>query len=73
VWSKKEILECFNLPGIAACALILLIGGWTLRTVGFFKFSFISKDEHEACKLTRTKVRKKTQISNLNWPNESIF
>jgi hypothetical protein len=29
---QKEIMECTNLPGIVACALIPL--GWTLWTVG---------------------------------------
>jgi hypothetical protein len=35
IWIKspeqKEIMEFSNLPGIIACALILLMGGWTLR------------------------------------------
>jgi hypothetical protein len=39
IWIKsleqKEIMEYSNLLGIVACAVILLIGGWTLRTVGF--------------------------------------
>jgi hypothetical protein len=30
---KKEIMECSNIPGIVACAVILLMGGWTLRMV----------------------------------------
>ena len=38
IWIKsveqKEIMECSNLPGIVACAVILLMGGWTLRMVG---------------------------------------
>jgi hypothetical protein len=30
---QKEI-QYFNLPGIVACAVIPLMGGWTLKTVG---------------------------------------
>jgi hypothetical protein len=26
-------MECSNLPGIVACAVIPIMGGWTLRTV----------------------------------------
>jgi hypothetical protein len=29
-----EIMECSNLPGIFACAVILLMGGCGLRMVG---------------------------------------
>jgi hypothetical protein len=56
---QEEILECSNQPGIVACAVIPLMGGWTLRMVGLKKSSFITKDEHEACQLTRTRVKKK--------------
>jgi hypothetical protein len=31
---QKEIMECSNLTGIVACAVILLMGGWALRKVG---------------------------------------
>jgi hypothetical protein len=31
---QKEIMECFKLPGIVASAVIPLMGGSTLRTVG---------------------------------------
>jgi hypothetical protein len=49
-----------HLPGIVECAVIPLTGGWTLRTVTLSKFNFITKDEHEACQLTRTnKARQK--------------
>jgi hypothetical protein len=38
IWIKilgqKEIMVCSNLPGIVACAVIPLMGGWTLMTVG---------------------------------------
>jgi hypothetical protein len=34
IWIKnvgqKEIMECSNLPGIVACAINPLMGGWTL-------------------------------------------
>jgi hypothetical protein len=30
----KELMECSNRPGIVACAVIPLMGGWTLRTIG---------------------------------------
>ena len=53
---QKEIMECSNLPGIVTCAAIPLMGGWTLRLI---KSNFITKDEHEACQLTRTKVQQK--------------
>ena len=38
IWIKnleqEEIMECSNLPGIVAWAVILLMGGWILRMVG---------------------------------------
>ncbi len=38
IWIKsveqKGIMEFANLPSIVACAVIPLMGGWTLRTVG---------------------------------------
>jgi hypothetical protein len=46
---QKEIIKCSNLPGIVACAVIPLMGGWTLRTA-YKKSSFITKDEHEGPK-----------------------
>ncbi len=53
-------------PGIVACAVIPLLGGWTLRMDfedgWFIKSSFLTKDEHEACQLTRTIV----QLKNTN-------
>ncbi len=58
-WNKRNILVISNQCGTVACAVILLKGGWTLRTVGLKKSSFITKDEHEACQLTRTKVPQK--------------
>jgi len=30
---SKKTMECSNLPGIVACTVILVIGGWTLRIV----------------------------------------
>jgi len=42
---------------IVACAVILLMGVWTLRTVGFTIQPH--KDEREACQITRTKVKKR--------------
>jgi hypothetical protein len=53
IWIKtmeqKEIIKCSNLPGIVACAVIPLMGGWTLRTP-YKKSSFITKDKHEGPK-----------------------
>ena len=38
IWIKglehKEIMECSNLLGTVACAVITPMEGWTLRTVG---------------------------------------
>jgi len=31
---QKEIMECSNLPGIVACAVIPLMGGLALKMVG---------------------------------------
>jgi hypothetical protein len=31
---QKDIMECSNLSGIVACAVIPLMGWWTLRMVG---------------------------------------
>jgi hypothetical protein len=55
-------MECSNLPGTVACAVIQIKGGWTLMVVGY-KSSFITKNEHEVCQLTRTKVQQQ-QITN---------
>jgi hypothetical protein len=71
-WSKKREMECSNLPGIVACAVIPLMGGWTLRTVGLQKTSFITNDELEACQLTRTKVAPKKEKRKRNYKLQSI-
>jgi hypothetical protein len=46
---QKEIMECSNLPGIVACAVIPLMGGWTLLDGWLIKSIFITKNEHKAC------------------------
>jgi hypothetical protein len=50
----KEIMECSNLPGIVACAVILLMGRVDFEDGWLLKSSFITKDEHDACQLTIT-------------------
>jgi hypothetical protein len=60
IWTKsveqKEVMECSNLPGIVACAVILLMEGWTLGRLCYKKSNFTTKDEHETCQLIRTKL-----------------
>jgi hypothetical protein len=51
---QKDIMECSNLPGIVAYAASPLMARWT---AGLYKSSFITKDEHDVCQLTRTKVQ----------------
>jgi hypothetical protein len=53
---KEKNRNCFNLPGIIACAVIPLIGGWLDFEDGWLiKSSFITKDEHKVCKMTNAK------------------
>jgi hypothetical protein len=61
-WNKKEIVECSSLTATFACAVIPQCEGGPKSKDGWLiKSSFITKDEHEASKLTRTKVNKKNE------------
>jgi hypothetical protein len=56
-------MECSNLQGIVACAVIQLMDydfedGWLIKS------SFITKDEHEASQLTRIKVQQQKNNNN---------
>jgi hypothetical protein len=44
------------------------MGGWTLRSVGLSKSSFITKDDHEACQAdhVQQKQQKNTLHDQLN-------
>jgi hypothetical protein len=56
-WSKINI-EFSYLPSVVACALIPLIGGWTLRTVGLKKLRMNMK----LVSRTGPKYKKKHEI-----------
>jgi hypothetical protein len=49
VWSKRYTEVCSYFVWIFACAVILLMGGLTLRMVGIKKTIYITNDEHETC------------------------
>ncbi len=48
-----------NLPNLHNLAVVPLMGGLNLKTL---KFSFVTKNEHEASQLNRTKVKQKNLL-----------
>ena len=60
IWIKAWKIICGKLlPGIVAYAVILQMGGWTLRIGRLIKSSYMVQNELWACQLTETKKSKK--------------